>query len=156
LDGNDAQEGRHHLQVILRKRATNYRSFWREITYKHKARYASSPPCIRILCDTYCIICCISASMSLYHMNTVYAVTLCVACRVNGCDTQLIHVCDIHSVRTHIKRRSRNSLYRATFLRFFEFYLIIHSLYFFGCMHASRGILFHHAGGSLLIIFLQT
>jgi len=33
------------LQVILRKRATNYRAFFRKMTYKDKASYGSSPPC---------------------------------------------------------------------------------------------------------------
>jgi len=32
-------------QVILRKRATNYRALLREMTYKDKASYGSSPPC---------------------------------------------------------------------------------------------------------------
>ena len=31
------------LQVSFRKRATNYRNFWQEMTYKDKASYASSP-----------------------------------------------------------------------------------------------------------------
>ena len=33
------------LQVNFRKRATNYRAFWRKITYKHKVPCGSSPPC---------------------------------------------------------------------------------------------------------------
>jgi len=33
------------LQVIFRKRATNYRALLRKITYKDKASYGSSPPC---------------------------------------------------------------------------------------------------------------
>jgi len=33
------------LQVILCKRATNYRALWREMTYKDKASCGSSPPC---------------------------------------------------------------------------------------------------------------
>jgi len=33
------------LQVIFRKRATNYRTLLRKITYKDKASYGSSPPC---------------------------------------------------------------------------------------------------------------
>jgi len=32
------------LQVICRKRATNYRVFHREMTQKDKASYGSSPP----------------------------------------------------------------------------------------------------------------
>ena len=34
------------LQVISRKRATNYRALLRKMTYKDKASYGSSPPCI--------------------------------------------------------------------------------------------------------------
>jgi len=37
-----------NLQVIFRKRATNYRALWRKMTYKDKASYGSSPPCIRL------------------------------------------------------------------------------------------------------------
>ena len=33
------------LQVIFRKRATNYRALLRKITYKDKAFYGSSSPC---------------------------------------------------------------------------------------------------------------
>ena len=34
------------LQIIFRKRATKYRAVLRKMTYKDKASYASSPPCI--------------------------------------------------------------------------------------------------------------
>ena len=34
------------LQVIFRKRATNYRALLRKITYEDKAPYVSAPPCI--------------------------------------------------------------------------------------------------------------
>ena len=33
------------LQVIFRKRTTNYRFFLREMTYKDQASFGSSPPC---------------------------------------------------------------------------------------------------------------
>ena len=33
------------LQVIFRKRATNYRALLRKMTYEDKASYDSSPPC---------------------------------------------------------------------------------------------------------------
>ena len=35
-----------NLQVIFRKRATNYRALLREMTYKDKASYGFSPPCM--------------------------------------------------------------------------------------------------------------
>ena len=38
--------GCHQSQVIFRNRATNYRSLLRKMTYKDKASYGSSPPCI--------------------------------------------------------------------------------------------------------------
>jgi len=38
--------GCRKLQVILRKRATNHRALLRKMTWKHKASYGSSPPCI--------------------------------------------------------------------------------------------------------------
>jgi len=36
------------LQFIFRKRATNYRALMRKMTYKDKASYGSSPPCMNI------------------------------------------------------------------------------------------------------------
>jgi len=33
------------LQVIFRKRPTNYRALWRKMTYNDKASYGFSPPC---------------------------------------------------------------------------------------------------------------
>jgi len=33
------------LQIIVRKRATNYRAPLQKMTYKDKASYGSSPPC---------------------------------------------------------------------------------------------------------------
>jgi len=35
------------LQVIFRKRATNFRALLRKMTYKDKASYDSTPPCMR-------------------------------------------------------------------------------------------------------------
>ena len=40
------------LQDIFRKRATNYRALWREMTYKDKASYGSSPPFTRCVRET--------------------------------------------------------------------------------------------------------
>ena len=43
------------LQVSFCKRANNYRTLLRKLTYKDKASYASSPPCI---CPTHlCVLC---------------------------------------------------------------------------------------------------
>jgi len=41
------------LQVISRKRATNYRALLRKMTYEYKASYASWPPCIMIHARMY-------------------------------------------------------------------------------------------------------
>jgi len=43
------------LQVIFRKRATNYRALLRKMTYKDKASYGSLPPCIHIVEYAYII-----------------------------------------------------------------------------------------------------
>ena len=46
------------LQVIFRKRATNYRALAQERTYKDKASYDSTPPCIDNVCKLqgrYCL-----------------------------------------------------------------------------------------------------
>ena len=47
-------------QVSLRKRATNYRNFLREMTCKDKASYGSWPPCT------------IELTMCLPHTNDIY------------------------------------------------------------------------------------
>jgi len=41
------------LQVIYRKRATNYRALLRKTTHKDKASYGSSPPCIIHTCCSF-------------------------------------------------------------------------------------------------------
>jgi len=48
----------HKLQVILRKRATNYRALLRTINYECKAFYDSTPPCMHIIyeCEHMCAI----------------------------------------------------------------------------------------------------
>jgi hypothetical protein len=39
------------LQIIFRKRATNYRALLRKMTYEDKTSYGSSPPCKRNVTD---------------------------------------------------------------------------------------------------------
>jgi len=39
------------LQVIFRKRATNYRALLRKMTYEDKASHDSTPPCTQIECS---------------------------------------------------------------------------------------------------------
>jgi len=41
------------LQVIFRKRATNYRALLRKLTHEHMASYGSSPPCMCICACIY-------------------------------------------------------------------------------------------------------
>jgi len=41
------------LQVIFRKRATNYRALLRKMTYKDKASYGFSPTCMRQMLVSY-------------------------------------------------------------------------------------------------------
>ena len=50
------------LQVVFRKRATNYRALLQQITYKYKASYGSSPPCTNgYMCALQCVAVCCSA-----------------------------------------------------------------------------------------------
>jgi len=72
------------LQVNFRKRATNYRTFWRKMTYKDKASYRSSPPFISkflpqaylrmiafsAVCYFWFIICCLLSQALSYVQNT--------------------------------------------------------------------------------------
>ena len=46
LTGRQKFIGCPKSQVIFRERATNYRALLRKMTYKDKASYGSSPPCI--------------------------------------------------------------------------------------------------------------
>ena len=49
--------GSPKLQIIFHKRATKYRALLRKMTYKDKASYESSPPCIECdVCEMWCII----------------------------------------------------------------------------------------------------
>jgi len=55
------------LQVIFRKRATDYRAFLRKMTYEDKASYGSSPPCIADMCEHVAIrFMCTSTHMCTY------------------------------------------------------------------------------------------
>jgi len=51
--------GSHKWQIIFHKRATKYRSLLREMTYKNKGSYESSPPCIEHVskCMTCALLC---------------------------------------------------------------------------------------------------
>jgi len=44
-DGESARAHAQKLQVIFRKRATNYRALLRKMTYEDKAPYDPTPPC---------------------------------------------------------------------------------------------------------------
>jgi len=64
------------LQVIFRKRATNYRALLRKMTYEDKPSYASSPPCMCV-----CLSLCVSAGErgggTLFLMGTVALYRVC-------------------------------------------------------------------------------
>jgi len=47
------------LQVVFRKRATNYRALLRKLTYEDKASYGSTPPCSSTICICTCVYICI-------------------------------------------------------------------------------------------------
>jgi len=59
--------GSPKLQIIFHKRATKYRSLLREMTYKDKASYESSPPCRQSQSRTYCI----ALQRTATHCNTL-------------------------------------------------------------------------------------
>ena len=50
--------GSPKLQVIFRKRATNYRALLWKVTYEDKGSYESSPPCIHTYSPIYSICTC--------------------------------------------------------------------------------------------------
>ena len=52
------------LLVMFRKRATNYRALLRKLTYKDKASYDPTPPCM-ILC-VYCVCFCPHTAVFIY------------------------------------------------------------------------------------------
>ena len=68
--------GSPKLQIILHKRATKCRSLLRKMTYKDKASYESSPPCIKMcphIChiDTYVYIY-VSTYIQYMHIYWIY------------------------------------------------------------------------------------
>jgi len=63
------------LQVIFRKRATNYRAFLRKMTYEDKASYDSTPPCIRCVWSDMCV----SKSLIAYIETSHLTSNVCVS-----------------------------------------------------------------------------
>ena len=61
-DGEDALD----LQVIFRKRDTNYRALVRKMIYKFKASYASPPSCASSMCICMCMCMCMCMSVVIY------------------------------------------------------------------------------------------
>ena len=64
--------GSPKLQIIFHKRATNYRSLLRKMTYKDKGSYESSPPCN-------------ARSVFIYLNICVYIYTLHICIYMSGC-----------------------------------------------------------------------
>jgi len=62
--------GRLKLEVIFRKRATNYRALLRTLTYTDKASYGSSPPCT----DYTWLFGTFSSSFTPLHISTHFSV----------------------------------------------------------------------------------
>jgi len=82
------------LQVILHKRATNYRALLRKMTCKDKASYGSSPPCSQVLfareaytnvcvCLCVCVVVCVCGCVCV-----CVRVCVCVCARVRACWAQ--------------------------------------------------------------------
>ena len=69
------------VQIIFRKRATNYRALLRKMTYEDKSSYDSTPPCIKG-CDAECysLLQCVSVCCSVLQCVAVFCSVLhCVA-----------------------------------------------------------------------------
>jgi len=93
------------LQVIFRKRATNYRAVLWKVTYKDKASYESSPPC-KWVTVLYCHVprVCVTCLMCVCHvvafrrgwMSMVY-ICICMYIythtRTHVCVHMYIHIC---------------------------------------------------------------
>jgi len=80
------------LQVIFRKRATNYRALFREMTYKDKASHGCSPPC-NVLSSTHLLRC-----VAVYRRVSLYVAVCCACCsvmqHVAACCSVLHDSCD--------------------------------------------------------------
>jgi len=78
--------GSPKLQIIFHKRATKYRSLSREMTYKNKGSYESSPPYICFLCMRVCAYvhmqifasACICVYATYRHMHLIAYAFICV------------------------------------------------------------------------------
>jgi len=77
--------GRLKLQVIFRKRASNYRALLRKMTYKVMASYGSSPPCMSVLCLW------IMCDMGLRNHMCCLGMFACVCMRVCEKESDLSH-----------------------------------------------------------------
>jgi len=77
--------GRLKLQVIFRKRASNYRALLRKMTYKVMASYGSSPPCMSVLCLW------IMCDMGLRNHMCCLGMFACVCMRVCEKESDLTH-----------------------------------------------------------------
>jgi len=78
----------HRWQVIFRKRATNYRALLREMNYKDKASYGSSPPCnvlIKFVSTYVCVVCeCICVCTCVFICHDFWKNAACVGFRGEG------------------------------------------------------------------------
>jgi len=107
------------LQVIFRKRASNYRALLRKMTCKDKASYGSSPPCECItyvrrvhmcdafmgasrlihICDKFIRALPVIHMCDMTHSHTRHDFLTCVTWRFCTCDTPYDHTRDIESRR---------------------------------------------------------
>jgi len=83
------------LQVIFRKRATNYRALLRKMTSKHKASCGSSPPCMYIRRQTIATYVCTILCIYTYNIY-VYI-----------CANQFIYICTSHMYITYVYAYTR-------------------------------------------------
>jgi len=80
------------LQVTFRKRATNYRALFREMTYKDNAFYGCSPP-YNVLSSTHLLRC-----VAVYRRVSLFVAVCCACCsvmqHVAACCSVLHDSCD--------------------------------------------------------------
>jgi len=79
------------LQVTIRERATNYRALFRKMTYKDKASYDFTPPCIG--CRCFC------RERGVWECVKTPSNTICVSCRM--CKWVMAHIWMSHVTRTN-------------------------------------------------------
>ena len=98
--------GSPKLQIIFHKRATKYRALLRKMTYKDKASYESSPPCISkawLVIHVICNICDLYYMCDMTHSHVWHDSFRCVTWRIHMWDMthshDLWYICNVWCIR---------------------------------------------------------